>query len=101
MKKCLIFLIGLVNVNAFFNPLKQTINIYEARKRRVEDDYFDNFYDDYEEVQPVQTMKDLFIPKSERQEQYYNDIWDLYHHILLLQNMKQMPFFIKLLENLK
>ena len=76
MKKCFIFLIGLVNVNAFFNPLKQTINIYEARKRRVEDDYFDNFYDDYEEVPPAQTMKDLFIPKSERQQQYYNDICD-------------------------
>lgn len=76
MKSCFIFLIGLVNVNAFFNPLKQTINIYEARKRRIEDDYFDNFYDDYEEVPPAQTMKDLFIPKSERQEQYYNDICD-------------------------
>ncbi len=74
MKCRFIFLIGLVNAKAFFYPSKQTINIYQARKRRLDDDYFDKFYEEYDEVKPSQTIKEQFIPKSERQQQYYDDI---------------------------
>lgn len=71
MKGSIIFFISLVSSNAFLYPHQNTINICHSRKKRVDDDFYDEFME-YEVKTP--SVKQLFIPKSANQKQYYEDI---------------------------
>lgn len=71
MKRSIIFFICLVNSNAFIYPRQNTITMCNSRKKRVDDEFYEEFME-YEPKAP--TVKQLFAPKSANQKQYYDDI---------------------------
>ncbi len=71
MKRSIIFFICLVSSNAFIYPRQNTITMCYSRKKRVDDDFYEEFME-YEPKPP--SVKQLFSPKSANQKQYYDDI---------------------------
>jgi phosphate starvation-inducible PhoH-like protein len=71
----LLFFIGLVNCDAFLYKHKNTKLICNARKKHTEHEYYDE-YSEYDTKSQNIGVKQLFYPKSLKQEQYFNDIGD-------------------------
>lgn len=70
-----VFFIGLVNGSAFMYPRQKANLLCHARKKHTEHDYYDEYFEP--EPKPPKTgVKQLFYPKSLKQEQYYDDIRD-------------------------
>jgi len=70
-----VFFIGLVNGSAFMYPRQKANLLCHARKKHTEHDYYDEYSEP--EPKPAKTgVKQLFYPKSLKQEQYYDDIRD-------------------------